>query len=154
MTVRKGNVTDIPAVFELIKALAAYENAPEQVVNNPEKMLKEYQGGAYDFFVAEYNERIVGFALYFFSYSTWKGRSMYLDDLFVMDEFRSQGFGRKLLKKVIEEAQSLNLPRLHWQVLNWNEPAIQFYRKAGVEFDGEWINCRLQGDSLVNYKIT
>jgi GNAT superfamily N-acetyltransferase len=151
--IRKGTTSDLQAAFELIKALAEYEKAPEQVSNSPEKMLKEFQEQAFDFFVAEKEGRIIGLALYFFSYSTWKGRSMYLDDLIVSEEYRRDGIGEKLLHAVISEAQKLQVPRLHWQVLDWNEPAIRFYQKAGAEFDSEWINCRIQENELRNYHI-
>ncbi len=141
MTVRKGTQQDIPAVFDLICELAAYELSPQEVLNSPEKMRKEW--GSYHFFVAEQDDQIVGAAIYFFSYSTWKGRSMYLDDIVVKQDKRRQGIGSQLFEAILNEARSQQVGKLHWQVLDWNEPAIEFYKKYGTSFDLGWINCKL-----------
>ncbi len=142
LIIRKGQNADIEAVFGLILELAQYEKAVGQVINTPEKMLE--QRNFYDFLVAETDGKVVGAAIYFFSYSTWKGRSIYLDDIIVTESMRGKGIGSKLFEALIEIARSEKVGKLHWQVLDWNEPAIRFYRRFGAEFDSEWINCKIE----------
>src|SRR5690606_20344064 len=88
-------------------------------------------------------EEILGFALYYIRYSTWKGQSMYLEDILVTQEHRGKGIGGLLMDRLIEEARSRGMQRICWQVLDWNAPAIAFYKKYGAAFDGEWINCAI-----------
>ena len=144
--IRKGKKEDLPSVLEHIKELALFEKAPEQVTNTVEAMEEDAFGKnpCFDFFVAEVENKIVGIAVYFVKYSTWKGRGLYLDDLVVTQKYRSKGIGRSLLNYLAKLAQKRKCGRLEWAVLNWNEPAINFYKKfRGVEFDEEWVNCCL-----------
>ncbi len=137
---RKGTPDDAEQVIELIKGLAAFEKAPHEVINTPGKMRREF-----DYFrllVVENPEgEIVAFALYYPVYYTWKGKSMYIDDIYVKEDWRGNGIGTMLLEKIMEEATAEGMNRLRWQVLDWNKPAIEFYKKYGVRFDDEWINC-------------
>ena len=104
-----------------------------------------------DFFVAE-KETIIGIALYYIKYSTWKGKCIFLEDLIVTEEFRKYGIGKKLFDEVVNVTKEMKAARLEWQVLEWNEPAIKFYKKLNSNFDKEWINCKLTGEQIQNYK--
>jgi GNAT superfamily N-acetyltransferase len=148
--VRKSNEADMPQVLALIKELALYEKAPEAVINTVEDMIADGFGDRPVFFcdVAEVENRIVGIAVYFIKYSTWKGKVIYLDDIVVTEPMRGKGIGKKLFDHVAKESVKLNAKQLHWQVLDWNKPAINFYKKYSAEFDSEWINCRLSGEQL------
>ncbi len=150
-TIRKGNEQDFPQVLKLIKELATFEKAPEKVTNSVAQMQREKH--LFEFFVAENSRReIIGFALYFFAYYTWVGKSLYLDDLYVKKEYRGQGIGSKLLREVLEVAKRENCKRVRWQVLDWNTPAIEFYKKLGVTLDNEWINCDMNEEQIRNFK--
>jgi ribosomal protein S18 acetylase RimI-like enzyme len=140
---RKGNPTDFEQVLELIKELALYEKAPQEVTNTVERMNMEYNDGIFDLFVVETNQKIVGIAIYYYRYSTWKGKRLYLEDIIVTDNMRGQGFGNLLLEKTIAEAKATKCTGMMWQVLDWNEPAINFYKKYDTRFDAGWINCHL-----------
>ena len=147
INIRKATVKDFPEILKLIKELATYEKAPEKVTNSVAQMLAEKD--LFECFVAETpNKEIVGFALYFFAYYTWVGKSLYLDDLYVQKNYRGMGIGRKLLQEVLKVAKQENCKRIRWQVLNWNTPAIEFYKRLGVTLDDEWINCDLTGEEL------
>jgi len=148
LVIRKGKKEDIPQVFNLVKELSIFEKAEEKVANTIERMEMEGFGDnpAFKFFVAEVNGQIVGMALYYFSYSTWKGRSLYIDDLIVTEAFRKKGIGDQLFQKVFEVAKKEKCGKIHWQVLDWNTPAINYYKKLGAEFEGEWINCAITSD--------
>lgn len=138
--IRKGEIEDFSAIFSMIKELAEFEKAPEKVKNSVERMRKEQ-----DFFltlVAEKDDgEVVGFALFYFAYYTWVGKSLYLDDLYVKNKYRGKGIGTKLLNEVVKFARTEDCQRIRWQVLNWNKPAIDIYKKLGAELDDEWINC-------------
>lgn len=143
---RKGQSGDIPKVFDLIKELALFEKAPEQVIVTPEQMLEDGFGNnpAYSLFVAESEGVVIGMAVFYYRYSTWKGKTVYLEDLLVTENFRKQGVGSGLLNMVLEHAKSINCQRVSWQVLDWNESAINFYKKFNATFDSEWLNCFIE----------
>lgn len=145
LLIRKGTKQDLPSVLDLINELALFEKAPEQVINTVNDMEKDGFGKnpVFNFYVAELNNTIVGIAVYFIKYSTWKGKGLYLDDLFVTEKFRGKGIGKKLFDIIIEEAKNVNAKQLHWQVLDWNTPAINFYKKYGATVDAEWLDCKL-----------
>ncbi len=136
---------DVPAMFELIKELAVYEKAPEQVTNTVEQMYVDGFGDnpIYGTIVSEVDGEIVGMALYYYRYSTWKGKRLYLEDLIVSETMRGRGLGEKLLNAIIEKARQTSCTGLMWQVLDWNEPAINFYKKFGARFDEEWVNVHI-----------
>jgi GNAT superfamily N-acetyltransferase len=145
ITIRKGTPADVEAAFRLIKELAAFEKAPEQVINTVEQMLIDGYGEKpiFDLLVAEKDQKIAGIAIYFIKYSTWKGKCLYLDDIVVQESLRGKGIGKHLFDAVVAEAKLCNCQQLQWQVLNWNEPAINFYKKYDTVFDAEWINCKI-----------
>ncbi|WP_114782848.1 GNAT family N-acetyltransferase [Botryobacter ruber] len=151
--IRKGTAEDLPQVLALIRELAAYERAPQEVTNTLDEMYRDGFGDnpVYRFFVAETSEGIVGIALYYTAYSTWKGRALYLEDLVVTEKLRRSGIGKQLFDAVAREAQETGAKRFAWQVLEWNEPAISFYRKIGASLDNEWINCRMTEEELQEY---
>jgi GNAT superfamily N-acetyltransferase len=136
---------DVPAMFELIKELALYEKAPEQVTNTVEQMYLDGFGEnpIFGSIVSEVDGEIVGMALYYYRYSTWKGKRLYLEDLIVSETMRGRGLGEKLLDATIEKARQTLCTGLMWQVLDWNEPAINFYKKFGARFDEEWVNVNI-----------
>jgi GNAT superfamily N-acetyltransferase len=151
--IRKGLRRDIPGAFKLVKELAEFEKAPEEVINTIEQLEEDRFGNRpyFDFFVADLNGEIVGLALYFFSYSTWKGKSLFLDDLIVTEKYRRNGIGQKLFNEVAKVAKEENCGKMHWQVLDWNTPAIEYYKTLGTRFDGEWVNCILSKEELSKY---
>lgn len=153
MPIRKGTRQDLPQVYELIKELALYERAPQEVTNTLAEMEQDGFGErpVFEFFVAEEEGRIVGLALYYTAYSTWKGRMLYLEDLVVTESRRRSGIGKKLFEAVAREAHKTKARRMAWQVLDWNEPAISFYKKINASLDGEWINCRLTSEQINQY---
>ena len=155
VSIRKGIQEDLPAVMELIRELAVYERAPDEVENTVEQMQIEGFGpqSVFEFLVAEKTDgTIIGLALYFYSYSTWKGKCLYLEDLIVTESERGNGTGRRLFDAVAEIAKKENVGRMQWQVLDWNEPSIQFYKNLEAELDGEWINCKIRREQLQSYR--
>ncbi|MTI20056.1 GNAT family N-acetyltransferase [Fulvivirga sp. RKSG066] len=146
MNIRPGKKEDLPRVLELIVELAEYEKAADQVENTVAQMEKDGFGdnSIYGLFVAEDDDSIVGIAIYYYRYSTWKGKRMYLEDLVVSEKHRGKGTGKLLFDKVIEKGREENCTGMMWQVLDWNEPAINFYKKYyKAHLDGEWINCSI-----------
>ena len=145
MIIRKGTQDDLPQVLALVKELAIYEKAPDEVENNLEMMLDDGFGEkpVYEFFVVEEDAALIGLALYYYRYSTWKGKCLYLEDLIVTASHRGKGIGKLLFDKIIERAKETNARGIQWQVLDWNTPAIEFYKKYDARFDDEWVNCAL-----------
>jgi GNAT superfamily N-acetyltransferase len=144
MKIRHAIIGDEAAIMELIRALALFEKAPHEVINTPENLKKHlFEEQICDAIVAEVANQIVGFALYYTSYSTWKGKCLYLEDLFVIPEYRKQGIGSELFDMVVQIAKEKQVKRMDWQVLDWNQPAIDFYRNKSAILDEEWINGRL-----------
>lgn len=144
MKIRIAAPGDEIKIMELIHALAVYEKAPNEVVNTAEELsVHLFEEKICEAIVAEQEDAIVGFALFFTNYSTWKGKCLYLEDLFILPEHRQLGIGNQLFQRVVEIARSRKVRRMDWQVLEWNEPALAFYRKQGALLDPEWINGRL-----------
>jgi GNAT superfamily N-acetyltransferase len=151
ITIRRAVKEDCPRLMELIKELAIYEKAPDDVTVTLEHFTKSGFGEnpVWWGFVAELHPFsdggpiIAGFALYYIRYSTWKGQAMYLEDILVTESMRGKKIGSLLFERLIEEAREKKFNRIIWQVLEWNEPAINFYKKYNAEFDGEWLNCSI-----------
>lgn len=143
--IRKGEPKDMPEVLNLIKELAIYEKAPDEVETTIEELTEDGFGTKpiFDVIVAEMEAKVVGFALYYTSYSTWKGKALYLEDFIVSEPYRKYGIGKKLFDEVLKDAKERKVKRMEWQVLEWNEPAINFYKKYNATLDGEWLNGRL-----------
>ncbi|QOI97028.1 MAG: GNAT family N-acetyltransferase [Flammeovirgaceae bacterium] len=149
--VRIGIESDLPGVLELIKELATYERAPHEVTNTVELMEQDGFGAKpiYGFFVAEVNNRLVGVSIYYWRYSTWKGKRLYLEDIVVTESERGKGIGKKLFDRTLQHALDENCTGIMWQVLDWNEPAINFYKKFyNPKMDEEWINCSLEREQI------
>jgi GNAT superfamily N-acetyltransferase len=145
ITIRRAVKDDCPRLLELIQELATYERAPHEVTVTLDHFIESGFGKARVWwaFVAEVDERIVGFALYYIRYSTWKGQAMYLEDILITNEMRGKGIGKLLFDRLIEEARERKFNRIIWQVLDWNEPAINFYKKYNADFDPSWVNCSI-----------
>lgn len=143
--VRRAEAPDCPRILELVQELADYEKASAEVTVSLEHFSISGFGinPVWWGFVAEYQGKIVAFALYYIRFSTWKGQAMYLEDILVTEEMRGKGVGTLLFEALIAEAREKRFSRICWQVLDWNEPAISFYKKYGASFDGEWINCAI-----------
>jgi GNAT superfamily N-acetyltransferase len=151
VSVRIGIKQDLPRVLELVKELALYERAPHEVTNTVERMEKDGFGPSpiYGLFVAENERGIVGISIYYWRYSTWKGKRLYLEDIIVTEKERGSGIGKLLFDRTMQHALDEECTGMLWQVLDWNEPAINFYKKYySAKLDGEWINCSLEADDI------
>lgn len=150
VNIRIGTKQDLPRVLELIKELAAFERAPNEVINTVALMEEDGFGAnpIFGFFVAEDQGRIIGLSLYYWRYSTWKGKRLYLEDIIVTESERGRGIGKLLFDKTMEKTLQEKCSGMMWQVLDWNEPAINFYKKYGAKLDGEWINCTLEAEQI------
>ena len=143
--IRPSVPADVAAMMQLIHELAVFEKAPNEVVANAETLLQSgfQEHPLFVAWVAEKDGLIVGMALCYIRYSTWKGPVLYLEDLIVTESFRGNGIGKALFEKCIAHAKHNNYRRMVWQVLDWNEPAINFYKKFGARFDAGWINVHI-----------
>jgi len=150
-TIRKATPSDVPLILDFIRALATFEREPDAVTATEADLLRDGFGPEpyYHCLIAEHEDKPAGFAFYFFNYSTWTGRpGLYLEDLFVNVEFRGLGIGKALLARVAAIAVEKNCPRLQWEVLDWNTPAVDFYASLGASFLDEWRNVRMTGEAL------
>lgn len=154
MIIRKGEQKDIPAIHQLIIELAAYVKEAHKVATTVESMLQDGFGKnpIFQFFVAEKDHQVVGLALFYIRYSTWKGKSIYLEDLVVTESERRTGLGKKLLDIIVQEAKETDCNLVTWQVLDWNEPVIKFSKKSEAQLDAQWINCLLSKGQMENWK--
>ncbi len=140
--IRSTKETDYSQIIDLFKEFATFEKLPEKMMNSVDRMNKEKD--FFNCFVAVTSDnKIVGYVTYFFSYYTWIGKSLYMDDLYVKPEFRKNGIGTKLINKVIDFAKDSKCHKLCWQVSKWNKPAIDFYKKIGATIDSVEQNCNL-----------
>jgi len=148
--IRAGDKADLPSILELIKELADYERAPAEVEVTVAEMENWGFGKdkIFSFFIAEKDNVIVGLALYYYKYSTWKGKCLFLEDIIVTEKMRGTGIGKLLFDKIVEVAKHEKVRRLEWQVLEWNEPAIKFYKKYNATLDPEWLNGKLTHHQL------
>lgn len=151
LVIRKATPEDVPAIVRLVKGLAAYEREPDAVVATEDDFLRDGFGdkAAFRCHLATWNREPIGFALWFFTWSTWRGKKcLHLEDLFVEPQHRGKGAGLALMKTLAKEAVDAGCARFVWQVLDWNEPAIAFYEKLGADVRKEWIAVRLDGEPL------
>lgn len=152
---RVAQKQDCPRLMELIKELAVYEKAPQEVTVS----LQQFEEAGFGLkpvwkaFVVEVDNFIVGFALYYVRYSTWKGSRLYLEDLIVTEIMRGKGIGKMLFNRIIQEARELSFNGMTWQVLDWNEPAIKFYKKYEAGLEAGWLNASLTTEQTLNYQL-
>lgn len=144
--IRKANKNDLPQILFLIKELALYENAPNEVTIKLEDLEEDGFGTnpLYWIIIAENDNEIAGMSFYYIRYSTWKGKCLYLEDLIVKEAYRGKKIGEDLFEATIKIAKKMNAKQMNWQVLDWNEPAINFYKKFDAEMDEEWINGKIR----------
>lgn len=145
--IRQAVKEDCQRMMELVQELAIYEKEPEAVIVDFDHFVESGFGDSpvWWAFVAEIDGTVEGFALYYIRYSTWKGQRMYLEDLLVTEKLRGRGVGKLLFEQLFEEAKKKKYSGIAWQVLDWNEPAINFYKKLGnVNFDNGWVNCSIE----------
>ncbi len=141
--IRKAKTKDLDSVLHLVRELAIFEKEPKAVTATLEQYHTAFTEGLIDIIVAETGDEIVGMALYYDTFSTWKGKMLYLEDFIVKSAYRSKGIGARIYDAFLEEARRRNCVMVKWQVLYWNEDAISFYKKRGVIIQEEWLNCKL-----------
>lgn len=146
IAIRNATKNDLPAVIDLIKELADFEKALHEVTISLNELEKDGFGENPLFWIilAEVDSVIVGMSFYYIRYSTWTGRNLYLEDIIVKEDFRGNNIGKMLFEETIKEAKKMKVKQMMWQVLDWNEPAIRFYKKFDAELDPEWINGKLR----------
>jgi GNAT superfamily N-acetyltransferase len=153
ITLRIAQKEDCPRLIELVNELALFEKAPEEVTVS----LQEFEDSGFGnnpvwkAFVAVDNDVIIGFALYYIRFSTWKGRRVYLEDFIVTEEYRGKGVGKLLFERIIQETKELGYSGMVWQVLDWNEPAIGFYKKYEANIEEGWLNASLSNEQVAKY---
>jgi GNAT superfamily N-acetyltransferase len=153
LTLRPATPEDVPDILAFIRDLAEYEREPDAVLATEADLLRDgfTEPRRFQSLIAEWNGQPAGFALYFYSYSTWQGRAgIYLEDLFVRPELRGKGIGKAILAKVAAIAVAEGLPRFEWSVLDWNQPSIDFYHQMGAVMKSEWLGMRVTGEALTN----
>ena len=154
MNIRKGNPEDMKAVLGLIQELADFEKESDAVVVTVEDLVRDGFGPSplFDVFVAEVEKDIVGIALYYYRYSTWKGKTIHLEDLIVKEKMRGTGLGYALYSEVIKQGKKDNVRRIEWNVLDWNTPAVEFYKKSGAKILDEWRVAQMD-EAAINYFV-
>jgi len=143
MNIRKGTLKDIPAVRDLVYELAVYENEPDALTATVEHYEEQYQAGLFEIIVAESENEIMGMALYYLRFSTWKGKMMHLEDFYVKEAYRRGGTGKLIFDAFLEESKLQGCAMVIWQVLDWNQIAINFYDKYNAVYDKPWWNCKI-----------
>lgn len=153
-TIRQARPADAQTIYDMIYELAVYEKAPEEVVTTPDEIRETLFGAESktEALICEVNGAAVGYAVFFTSYSTWLGRNgIYLEDLYISPNARGNGAGKTLIRHIAQLAVQRRCGRLEWSVLDWNQPAIDFYKSIGAEPQSEWVRYRLAGDALVEF---
>jgi GNAT superfamily N-acetyltransferase len=153
MEIRKGRKQDMPAVLDLIKELATFEKEPDAVVVTVADLERDGFGSTplFQTFIAEVEDEIVGMALYYYRYSTWKGKTIHLEDLIVKEKMRGTGLGFALYKEIIAQGKKDNVRRIEWNVLDWNTPAIDFYEKSGAKVLKDWYVVQMDEAGIDNF---
>lgn len=142
-SIRKGTKADLPAIHKLVAELALYEKAPNEFVAGLDEYERDFARNDFDFFVAEAEGQVIGMALFFMAYSTWKGRMLYLEDFVVAEHHRGLGAGKLLFEAFLQRAREEGCRLVKWQVLDWNTPAIRFYEREGATMEKEWYNGKI-----------
>lgn len=150
ITIRKALASDAPAIHQLISELATYEQAGHEVSIDANQLVTDGFGSQplFEVLLAEHKDEILGMALWFYAYSTWKGKCVYLEDIVVKHAHRRKGIGKQLFDALINRAAEVGAKRLMWQVLDWNEPAINFYKKYNAQISNQWLNVRLVQEQI------
>lgn len=141
--IRPGSHDDLPSIYNLVVELAIYEKEPDAVVATLADYQNDFKDGLFETIIAEQDGIVVGMCLYYLTYSTWKGKMMYLEDFVVDQKSRGQGIGHLLFDQMIQLSKEQNCRLLKWQVLDWNEPAVNFYKKYNAIIEKEWWNCKI-----------
>jgi len=144
LPIREAQASDLNQIMALIRLLAQYEKAPEEVAVDEKQLLRDWKKGLFQLLVLEApaEKELAGMALFYPRYSTWKGACYYLEDLYVLPQYRGQGWGTALLQAVAQKAREAGANRLDWQVLDWNSSAVKLYEKLGAQIEKEWWNCK------------
>lgn len=143
INIRPATEADMPAIHALMYELAVYEKSPESVEATPDEYLADFRAGLFESHVAEADGRVVGMTLFFMAYSSWKGKMLYLDDLVITEAYRRHGIGQRLFDAFVEEGRRRGCRLIKWQVLDWNAPAIEFYRKNNAIIETDWWNGKM-----------
>ncbi|MBW5826766.1 GNAT family N-acetyltransferase [Yersinia kristensenii] len=154
ITIRQARPEDATAIYDMIYELAVYEKAPEEVVTTPDEIRETLfcAGSKTEALICESEGKTVGYAVFFTSYSTWLGRNgIYMEDLYISPDYRGKGAGKALLKNIAQCAVKRQCGRLEWSVLDWNQPAIDFYLSIGALPQSEWVRYRLDGEALLKF---
>ena len=153
MIIRKATKNDMPSVLELIQELATFEKEPDAVVVTVDDLIRDgfSENPLFQCFVAEEENEIIGMALYYYRYSTWKGKTIHLEDLIVKENKRGTGAGFALYKEIIKQGKAENVRRIEWNVLDWNTPAIDFYEKSGAKVLGDWRVVHMDENGITNF---
>ena len=153
MIIRKATKNDMPSVLELIQELATFEKEPDAVVVTVDDLIRDgfSENPLFQCFVAEVDGEIIGMALYYYRYSTWKGKTIHLEDLIVKESKRGTGAGFALYKEIIKQGKAENVRRIEWNVLDWNTPAIDFYEKSGAKVLGDWRVVHMDENGIKNF---
>ena len=153
MIIRKATKNDMPSVLELIQELATFEKEPDAVVVTVDDLVRDgfSENPLFQCFVAEVENEIIGMALYYYRYSTWKGKTIHLEDLIVKESKRGTGAGFALYKEIIKQGKAKNVRRIEWNVLDWNTPAIDFYEKSGAKVLGDWRVVHMDENGIKNF---
>lgn len=152
--IRQARPEDATAIYDMVYELAVYEKAPEDVVTTPDEIRRTLFGidSNTEALICESEGKIVGYAVFFTSYSTWLGRSgIYMEDLYVSSDYRGKGVGKALLKNIAQYAVKRQCGRFEWSVLDWNQPAVDFYLSIGALPQSEWVRYRLEGEALLKF---
>lgn len=152
--IRKANHDDLPSVLDLVVELAVYEKEPEAVTASLKDYQKAFENGLIQIMVAEDGGKVVGMALYYLTFSTWKGQMMYLEDFVVTQSYRRTGVGEKIFKAMLEDAENQGCILVKWQVLDWNKPAIEFYLKHKAIIEKEWWNGKIYFDKELELTLS
>jgi len=153
MNIRKGNPEDMKSVLELIQELAIFEKEPDAVLISVEDLVRDGFGEKplFHVFVAEVEEEIVGIALYYYRYSTWKGKTIHLEDLIVKEKMRGTGLGSALYSEIMKQGKKDNVRRVEWNVLDWNTPAVKFYENSGAKILEEWRVVQMDEAGITSF---